>query len=84
MTYKIPEQPENSFRIKLELDAPQERLDYALMDALKAQDENEDMKQMSKTLLKKLFVEKKILIKGQSAKPKSKVNSGETYVDILL
>ena len=84
MTYKTPEQPENSFRITLELDTPQERLDLTLLEALKNQTENESLNKMSKTLLKKFFINKKILIKGQTAKPKSTVNSGTTFVDILL
>lgn len=83
MTYKIPEQPENSFRITLELEVAEPRLDTVLLDALQNQTENEEMKKMSKRLMKKLFTEKKILIKGQSARPKSTVNSGITYIDIL-
>ena len=84
MTYKIPEQPENSFRVTLELDTPADRLDVVLMDALKLQDENDDLKTISKARMKKFFQEKKVLIKGQPAKPKSSANSGTTYVDILL
>ncbi|OIQ20988.1 MAG: hypothetical protein BM556_01355 [Bacteriovorax sp. MedPE-SWde] len=84
MTYKIPEQPENSFRITIELETAESRLDTVLLDALNKQTENESMQQMSKTKLKKLFVEKQILIKGQSAKAKSPLNSGTTFVDILL
>jgi hypothetical protein len=84
MTYKIPEQPENSFRVTLELEAPADRLDLVLMEALRAQTENEEMNQISKLHMKRLFTEKKVLIKGQSAKAKSSVNSGKTYVDVLL
>jgi len=84
MTYKIPEQPENSFRIILELESKEPRLDSVLMEALKAQNENEELNQISKLHLKRLFNEKKILIKGQNAKAKSSVNSGTTYVDVLL
>jgi hypothetical protein len=84
MTYKIPEQPENSFRVALELEATAPRLDYVLMDALKKQTENEELNLISKAHLKRLFTDKKILIKGQNAKPKSTVNSGTTYIDILL
>lgn len=84
MTYKIPEQPENSFRITLELEHAAPRLDLTLLDALHAQNENEDFKNISKAGLKKLFIEKKILIKGQSAKLKSSINQGTTYIDILL
>ena len=84
MTYKTPEQPENSFRITLDLQAPAERLDVVLMEGLKKQDENGDLSNISKAHLKRLFLEKKVLIKGQNAKPKSPINSGLTYIDILL
>ncbi len=84
MTYKIPEQPENSFRITLELETAQDRLDLVLMDALKKQTENEAFSIISKAHLKRLFTEKKVLIKGQNAKPKSPIASGTTYIDILL
>jgi hypothetical protein len=83
-TIKIPEQPENSIRIILELDVPESRLDLVLLEACKKQTENETLNLMSKTHLKKLFGEKKVLIKGQSAKAKSSVNRGVTYVDILV
>jgi len=84
MTIQTPEVPENSFRITLELENKETRLDLVLLDALGKQDENEDFKSISKTQFKKLFTEKRVLIKGQSAKAKSSVNSGITYVDILL
>lgn len=84
MTYKIPTRPENSFRVTLELETSQERLDVPLMDALKKQVENEELSLISKAHLKRLFTEKRVLIKGQNAKPKSPVNSGTTYIDILL
>ncbi len=84
MTYKTPQQPENSFRVTLELQAPQPRLDIILIDALKQQNENESLSGISKAHLKRLFTEKKVLIKGQRAKAKSSVNSGTTSVDILL
>jgi hypothetical protein len=84
MNYKIPEQPENSFRLSIELETPQDRLDIVLLEALKQQSENKELSLISKTQFKKLFVEKKILIKGQTAKAKSPINSGLTYIDILL
>ena len=43
MTYKIPEQPENSFRITIELETAESRLDTVLLDALNKQTENESM-----------------------------------------
>ncbi len=84
MTYKIPEQPENSLRITLELESKQARLDIVLMEALKKQNENIELKEISKKKLKDLFTDKKVQIKGQSAKAKSPVNNGTTYIDILL
>ncbi len=84
MNYKTPEQPKNSFRVTIELETPQQRLDIILMAALKQQSENEILGLISKTQLKKLFTDKKVLIKGQSAKAKSPINSGITYIDILL
>ena len=84
MTYKIPQQPENSFRITLELLNPESRLDLVLMEALGQQNDNQELKQISKTHMKKLFNEKRVLIKGQSAKAKSPIHSGITYIDILL
>lgn len=84
MTIKTPEQPANSFRITLKLEASEPRLDKVLMEALKAQEENETLSSISKAALKKLFLEKKVLIKGQTAKATSAINSGTTFVDILL
>ena len=84
MTYSIPEQPKNSFRVTLDLEAPVARLDIVLMEALKQQSENETLSTISKGHLKRLFTEKKVLIKGQKAKAKSPINSGITYIDILL
>lgn len=84
MTYTIPTQPENSFRVVLELDRPAERLDVVLLEALKKQNENEALNTISKAQFKKLFVDKKVLIKGQNARAKSPINSGTTYIDILL
>ena len=77
-------QPENSFRVTLDLERPKERLDYILIDTLKQQNENETLSRISKAQLKRLFSEKKVLIKGQNAKAKSPINSGITYIDILL
>ena len=84
MNYTIPAQPENSFRVTLNLESSVDRLDYVLFDALKLQNENEVLNGISKTYLKKLFTEKKVFIKGQRAKAKSAINSGITYIDILL
>jgi hypothetical protein len=79
----IPSQPANSFRVKLELDFPESRLDNILLNALRSQDENEELKSISRSALKELFNQKKIFIKGQRAKSNSSLAKGVTYVDIL-
>lgn len=79
----VPQKPSDSFRITLELDHPEERMDGVLMEALRAQNENEALKNISRSSLKNLFTEKKIMIKGQRAKPNSSLAKGTTYVDIL-
>jgi D-ribose pyranose/furanose isomerase RbsD len=84
MTIQTPEKPENSFRVTLELQDKEPRLDLVLLKALANQEENIEFKNISKTQFKKLFTDKRVLIKGQSAKAKSSVNSGTTFVDILL
>jgi hypothetical protein len=83
MTANIPEKPANSFRITLNLEQPEERMDNVLLNALREQDENEALKNTSRTALKELFAQKRILIKGQRAKSNSSLAKGITYVDIL-
>ena len=82
-TTTTPAQPANSFRIALNLTHAEPRMDNILLNALRAQDENADLKAMSRTLLKDLFAEKKIIIKGQRAKSSSALATGTTYVEIL-
>jgi len=84
MTFKTPEKPKNAFRVTLELEENHDRLDAILIEALRNQNDHEELKNISRIQLKKLFTEKKILIKGQNAKAKSSINSGITYVDILF
>ncbi len=79
----VPERPENSFRITLTLNNKQPRLDTILLEAIRAQETNLELKRISRTAFKDLFYEKKILIKGQAAKPSSSLAKGITYVDIL-
>lgn len=81
---KIPEQPANSFRVILQLDYPESRMDNVLLNALREQNENLTLKNISRAALKELFAKKKILIKGQRAKQNSALAKGTTYVDILL
>jgi hypothetical protein len=82
-TNATPAPIENSFRIALNLDHAESRIDNILLNALREQDENNDLKAMSRTLLKDLFATKRIMIKGQRAKSSSALAKGTTYVDIL-
>jgi len=79
----VPEKPANSFRIVLTLEFPESRMDSVLLDALKTQNENLTLKNISRGALKDLFNQKRILIKGQRAKSNSSQAKGITYVDIL-
>ncbi len=80
----VPAQPANSFRITLSLDWAEPRIDNVLLEALRNQDENMTMKNISRGALKNLFNESKIFIKGQRAKSNSSLAKGITYVDIML
>lgn len=82
-TPTTPAQPENSFRIALNVPYGESRMDNVLLDALRAQDENAALKAISRAALKDLFGTKKIMIKGQRAKSSSALAKGTTYVDIL-
>ncbi len=79
----VPPQPPKSFRIVLELNRSEKRLDNVLLAAIKAQNENLDLREVTRTKFKELFNTGKILIKGQRATPSSAVAKGLTYVDIL-
>lgn len=83
MTNQEPAKPANSFRIALTLDYPEDRMDNVLLKALREQDENPKLKEISRSALKELFNQKKIMIKGQRAKSNSALAKGTTYVDIL-
>jgi hypothetical protein len=80
---KVPEKPANSFRVILKLEYPESRMDNVLLNALREQDENQELKNISRGALKELFNQKKIIIKGQRAKSNSSLAKGITYVDIL-
>lgn len=82
MTHTPPQPPE-SFRIALELSSGGHRIDAVLLEELRKQDRNAALKNISRTALKKLFKDKKIQIKGQSAVPSSSLAAGITYVDLL-
>jgi hypothetical protein len=83
MTPVEPEKLANSFRIALELDHPEDRMDNVLLRALREQDDNQRLKEISRGALKNLFNEKQIFIKGQRARANSALAKGTTYVDIL-
>lgn len=80
---KIPEQPANSFRITLELYKAEKRLDNVLLQAIKQQNDNLTLREISRKDFKELFNTGRIQIKGQNARPSSGVAKGTTYVDIL-
>ncbi len=82
-TDNIPQKPANSFRITLELYRAEKRLHNVLLQAIKSQNENLDLREISRTKFKELFNSGKIQIKGQNARPSSAVAKGTTYVDIL-
>lgn len=83
MEDNIPPKPANSFRITLDLLRPASRLDAILLQAIKGQNENLTLREISRTAFKELFNSGKIQIKGQNARPSSGINRGITYVDIL-
>lgn len=75
--------PENSFRVTLTLSSPCKRLDQPLLEALRKQDLNHVLRNVSRTEFKDLFKRKRIRIKGQIATPSSALAAGTTYIDIL-
>lgn len=79
----VPPQPPKSFRIVLDLTRSAKRLDTVLLAAIKAQNEDLNLREITRTKFKELFTSGKILIKGQRATPSSAVAKGITYVDIL-
>jgi hypothetical protein len=83
MSATIPEIVPNAFRIALDLSYAHSRMDNVLLTALREQNDNEALKVISRTALKDLFNDKKIMIKGQRAKSNSSLAQGITYVDIL-
>lgn len=76
-------QPARSFRISLTLAERGTRLDQALLEALRNQNENRYLKAITRSEFKELFNKRRIQIKGQNAKPSSSLASGVTTVDIL-
>ncbi len=83
MSATIPEIVPNAYRVTLDLSYAHSRMDNVLLTALREQNDNEALKVISRTALKDLFNDKKIMIKGQRAKSNSSLAQGITYVDIL-
>jgi hypothetical protein len=79
----VPPKPPKSFRVVIELFKSAKRLDNVLLAALKAQNENLDLREITRTKFKDLFTSGRIQIKGQKAGPSSAIAKGVTYVDIL-
>jgi hypothetical protein len=78
-----PLRPPNSFRVILVINTTGQRMDAVLLQKLREQGQNLDLKNISRSVYKELFSTGKILIKGQRAKPSSTLARGETFVDIL-
>ena len=83
MSDYIPPVPPKSARIVLELNRSENRLDSVLLAAIKQQNGNLNLREITRTKYKELFKTGQILIKGQRATPSSSVAKGITYVDIL-
>ncbi|HXH74298.1 MAG TPA: hypothetical protein VNJ08_04990 [Bacteriovoracaceae bacterium] len=75
--------PTGAFRIAITLDHQESRMDNVLLNSLREQEENMELKMVSRSALKEMFNNKKIMIKGQRAKSSSALAKGTTYVDIL-
>jgi 23S rRNA-/tRNA-specific pseudouridylate synthase len=80
----LPPPVAGAIRLKLVMNSRQPRLDAHLLEAMRLQEQDDALKRISRTQFKKLFDEKKILIKGQPAKPSSSLNAGTTWVDVLF
>jgi hypothetical protein len=79
----VPPIPKGAFRVILELSSARPRIDQILLEELRKQNRNIDLKAISRAKLKELFKNKRIRIKGQAAVPSSSLAKGVTYVDIL-
>lgn len=79
----VPPKPPKSFRVTIELFKSAKRLDNVLLAALKAQNDNLDLREITRTKYKELFTSGRIQIKGQKAGPSSSLAKGITYIDIL-
>lgn len=80
----VPPVPAKAIRVTLDLPNGAERIDAVLLEELRNQEDGSPLRGISRTALKNLFNEKKIMIKGQRAKSSSALAKGVTYVDIFL
>lgn len=83
MSTENPPKPLGSFRVTLNLPTAMPRLDQVLLEELRKQNDNLDLKNISRSAFKELFKSRKIQIKGQRAHPASALAQGTTVVDIL-
>ena len=83
MSENIPPRPPKSARIVLDLTRSEKRMDNVLLKAIREQNDDLTLREISRVDFKELFNSGKILIKGQRAKPSSGLAAGITYVDIL-
>ncbi len=83
MSDNVPPKPPKSVRIVIELLRAENRLDAILLRAIRAQNDNLNLREISRASYKELFHDGRIVIKGQRARPKSSLAKGTTYVDIL-
>jgi len=79
----VPPQPPKSVRIVLDLAKAEKRIDVVLLAALREQKENLRLQTISRLKFKQMFLDGKVLIKGQRARVSSSVAKGITYVDLL-
>ena len=83
MSDHVPPRPPQSARIVITLKRSEKRLDTVLLKSLREQNENLNLREISRTTFKELFSSGKIVIKGQKARPSSSLAVGTTYIDIL-
>lgn len=83
MSTNTPPPVDNAFRVTLTLASGKPRLDQVLIEELRKQSKNLDLKNLSRTGLKDLFKKRRIRIKGQAALPSSSLAQGTTYVDLI-
>jgi hypothetical protein len=81
--FSPPPPPEGAVRVTLRLSSGGHRIDAVLLEELRNNAEQSALRNISRAGLKRLFKERRIVIKGQSAVPSSSLAAGTTFVDIL-